>query len=158
MDDDGFQVELILPMHCRPGLPDPTTIQGSQLLLRVINLQMAHETEIDRAQEKLEARLDLMLHWLGLQLFGTRPRPELRTLRAGADRLGLGDHGWAAGVDLTVSLYLHPALPAPVELAGRVAPGGEVALLFSDEALAEGWRQWLFRQHRRAVQAARAGA
>lgn len=157
MDEAGFQVELNLPVHFRPGAPDPTASQGSQLLLRVINLQMGHETEIDRAQEKLEARLDLMLHWLGLQLFGARPRPEVRPLLAGADWLNLADHGWSPGADLTVCLYLHPALPAPVELAGRVTSAGNIALLFADEAMAESWRQWLFRQHRRAVHAARAG-
>ena len=158
MTETGFQVALHLPVQCRSGLPDPTAIQGSLLLLRVINLQMAHETDADPGQEKLEARLDLMLHWLGLQLFGARPRPEARTLHASADWLGLADHGLAPGAELTVSLYLHPALPAPVELAGRVMPGGEIALLFADETMAEAWRQWLFRQLRREVHAARAGA
>lgn len=159
MTDSGFSVEAELPFACQPGWPSETQSHGSLLLLRVVNLLDVRDADAPAGQERLEARLDLMLHWLGLQLFG-------ETLPTGAHRLTLGADwiGWEAETppppgEVTLLIHVHPALPAPLRLPARMLdpkPGRvEARLQFSDEALADAWGQWLFRRHRRAVHEAR---
>lgn len=159
MPDTGYSVECTLPFACRPGTLTPALAKGSLLLLRVINLMDSHELEADRQQERVEARLDLMLHWLGLQLFGLDPAPASLELTLAAGRIEwLPGEAMSEGL-VVLELFLHPSLTAPLRLAGRLAPcaGGRMAadLVFEDEELADAWSQWLFRRHRRAVHQAR---
>lgn len=159
MPDPGFAVELDLPFACQAGAPTPALRHGSLLLLRVVNLFDSHDAEGSRDQERVEARLDLMLHWLGMQLFGAEPMPPSQPLRLENDRITWPGAAPSEGDAVTLRLHIHPGLPAPLFLGGRVverADGHTVAVLsFDDDKQADAWSQWLFRQHRRAVQEAR---
>lgn len=159
MTEAGFRIDTALPFACQPGELDATAERGSLLLLRVVNLMDLHEAEPDRAQERTEARLDLMLHWLGLQLFGDTPMPDTVPLGLAPMQVDWPGEPLPVGERVVLSLHVHPAMAAPLRLAGRViahAPGRLAAeLIFADEALADAWSQWLFKRHRRAVHEAR---
>lgn len=162
MTEAGFTVETNLPFAWQPGCPNPAQHHGSLLLLRVVNLLDSHEPEQDRAQERVEARLDLMLHWLGMQLFGHDAAPSSVPVRLEAERIE-----WLADTppetnEITLNLFIHPAMAAPLKLAGKVEDyrAGRVSarLRFEDEQLSDAWTRWLFRRHRRAVHEARSRA
>lgn len=159
MTEAGFCVDTALPFACQPGELDATAERGSLLLLRVVNLMDMHEAEPDRAQERTEARLDLMLHWLGMQLFGATPMPTAASLKLAPMRIEWTDESLPAGERVTLNLHIHPAMAAPLRLTGRVigpVEGRNAAdLVFTDETLADAWAQWLFKRHRRAVHEAR---
>ena len=159
MLEPGFTVDTTLPFAWQAGAPPAAIGHGSLLLLRVVNLLDGHEAEANRAQERVEARLDLMLHWLGMQLFGNQPVPASRHLRLAAGRIEWAEDDALAAQEIVLNLHIHPAMSAPLKLHGHVAShsaGWAVAeLRFDDETLAEAWTQWLFRLHRRAVQEAR---
>jgi hypothetical protein len=159
MTETGFHVEVSLPFAWQPGQPDAVAQHGGQLLLRMVNLLDGHEAESDRDQDRLEARLDLMLHWLGTKLFETEAIPPLTPLR-----LMHGHIAWparlATGITgVTLKLHVHPGMAAPLVLSGRIVQHGPdetvAELCFADGKEADAWAQWLFRQHRRAVQEAR---
>lgn len=160
MPDNGLAVVAELPFACTPGSLAAAQLHSSRLLLRVVNLIDQHEPEPDKAHERIEAKLDLMLHWLGLQLFGAEAaRPAIR-LRLGSDSVTWAcDDAPPAPGEGVLALGLHPALAAPLRLPCRVLEcrDGEARaeLVFTDEELADAWTQWLFRLHRRAVQEAR---
>ncbi|MFA5081281.1 MAG: PilZ domain-containing protein [Hydrogenophilaceae bacterium] len=132
---------------------------GSRLLLKVVNLLDQHEQELDKTNERIEAKLDLMLHWLGLQLFEDKPAPAPLPLRLAANRIEWAAPAVPEAGDIVLNLHIHPAMAAPLSLPGRVASpeAGRVAadLHLDDEALLDAWTQWLFRRHRRAVHEAR---
>lgn len=161
MAEPSLAVEITLPFAWKPGGLSSAMSHGSLLLLRVVNLTDIHEPEADRTQERIEARLDLMLHWLGMQLFGDDETAAKMAIRLEADKIGwLGarpDHD-----DIVLSLHIHPAITAPLRLAGRVIDCREgrvtAQLTFADPDLADAWTSWLFRQHRRAVHEARSRA
>lgn len=161
MTESGLAVETALPFAWEPGKPTAAMNQGSLLLLNVVNLLDGHDSEADRTQERIEAKLDLMLHWLGMQLFGDGGTPATTTVRLEAERIE-----WPgarpAGDDVVLSLYIHPAIAAPLKLAGRVIDWREgrvsAELSFADEELADAWTRWLFRRHRRAVHEAKGRA
>lgn len=159
MIEPGFTVSTHLPFRCQDGAPSPSAERGSLLLLRVVNLLDAGESEPDRTQERIEARLDLILYWLGQQLFGSEATPAASPLRLEANRIAWQAEAPPATAEVTLTLYVHPALAAPLRLAGRVVDhtgGYAVAeLVFQDEELSDAWTQWLFRRHRRAVHEAR---
>jgi hypothetical protein len=158
MSETGFAVDTTLPFAWRAGTLTPTMAHGSLLLLRVVNLLDAHEAEADPGHERIEARLDLMLHWLGMQLFGDCLAPAPTRLRLMTERIE-----WSESVgdtsEVIVNLHVHPAMAAPLQLAGKVITGAEggttVDLQFTHPDLADAWTRWLFRLHRRAVQEAR---
>lgn len=162
MNDSGFTVDTALPFAWHPVPADADLHRSNLLLLRVANLLDAHEHEPAEANRRLEAKLDLMLHWIGQQLFGAVAAPP-----AGSLTLGVNTAAWRAGGtpcaegEGVLQVVLHPDLPAPLRLAGRLRLDGDrchVDLLFPDEETAEDWNRWLFRLHRRAIQEARNNA
>lgn len=161
MIEAGFAVETALPLAVQAGTLTPAMSHGSLLLLRVANLMDAHEIEPDRSQERVEARLDLMLHWLGMQLFGDAAVPAEVAVRLEAEKITWSGQA-PEGDEVVLGLHIHPAIAAPLKLAGRVVERGEgrvtVALGFANSALSDAWTQWLFRRHRRAVHEARSRA
>jgi len=158
MTEPGFAVDTTLPFAWRAGTLTPAMAHGSLLLLRVVNLLDAHEVEPDAGHERVEARLDLMLHWLGMQLFGDGQAPASTPLRLMTERVEWSE-GAGDAADVVLSLHVHPAIAAPLQLAGKVVERGEgtmaVELGFANPDLADAWTRWLFRRHRRAVQEAR---
>lgn len=159
MTEPGLNVTAVLPFACQAGLPTAAASYGSLLLLRLVNLLEAGDAEPERTQERVEAKLDLMLHWLGLQLYGNQPMPDTVALRLEADRIVWSGAAPAAGQAVSLHLHIHPAVAAPLVLAGRMVQykgeRAEAELAFDTEELAEAWTQWLFRRHRRAVHEAR---
>lgn len=159
MAEAGLIVETELPFAWSHGKLSPSQLHGSRLLLKVVNLLDQHDQEPDKANERVEAKLDLLLHWLGLQLFEDRPVPAPVPLRLMANRIEWAAPAVPEAGDIVLNLHIHPAMAAPLALAGRVASpaAGWVAaeLRFDDEVLADAWTQWLFRRHRRAVHEAR---
>jgi hypothetical protein len=159
MTEAGFFVDTDLPFACQPGELDAAAERGSLLLLRVVNLMDLHEAEPDRSQERTEVRLDLMLHWLGMQLFGAMQLPAAASLKLAPTLIEWAGESLPAGARVLLSLHVHPAIAAPLRLAGRVVVNSagrvEAELVFRDEALADAWAQWLFKRHRRAVHEAR---
>lgn len=158
MTEPGFAVDTTLPFAWRPGTLTPATGHGSLLLLRVVNMLDGHEIEQDAGHERIEARLDLMLHWLGMQLFGDGQAPEATPLRLMTERVEWSEEA-VDTTDVVLSLHVHPAIAAPLQLAAKVVESGEgrmaAELLFANPDLADAWTRWLFRRHRRAVQEAR---
>lgn len=160
MSETGFTVEAQLPFSWEAGQADVGQQRSARLMLRVANLIDSHEAEQDKAGERLEAKLDLMLHWLGQQLFGDAGRLPVTPLTLGGDHIEW-DGAVAACCDAVLSLVIHPDLPSPLHLPARIEPAGarcRAQLLFQDEDSADAWNRWLFRLHRRAVQEARAKA
>lgn len=159
MTEAGFVVETTLPFACFPGSPSATASHGNLLLLRVVNMLDIHEPEQDRSQERIEARLDLMLHWLGLQLFGDESIPAEVPVRLEAERIEWGAEGLSPSAEVVLHLYIHPTMAAPLKLAARITGcsqgRAQAELRFDSEAQSEAWTQWLFRRHRRAVHEAR---
>jgi hypothetical protein len=167
MADTRFHLDTSLPFSWETAAAPPAAAMqlGARLLLNAINQMEAttgHTDRGDPSMERLEAKLDLMLHWLGQSLQAGKPLPEAVALRLDAEGVA-----WSAGVvpnlgtRVTLRLYPHPALAGALELPGRVteAAGGQVRVEFleMDEALRDLWSQWLFRRHRRAIHAAREG-
>ncbi|NTV96874.1 MAG: hypothetical protein HGA75_15910 [Thiobacillus sp.] len=159
MIDSGFAVATALPFAWQAGQPSASTSHGSLLLLRVVNMLDAGEIESDRSHERVEARLDLMLYWLGQQLFGDQAAPATVPLRLEAGSIAWPADSLPASEEVILSLHIHPAMAAPLRLAGHVTgmAGGHVMakLQFDSEELSDAWTQWLFRRHRRAVHEAR---
>lgn len=159
-EPDGLVVETELPFAWSEGSAGAAALHCSRLLLKVANQLDQHEQEPDKGQERIEAKLDLMLHWLGLQLFGSHEAHRQAHLWLSQEAIE-----WATeplpptSSELTVELWIHPALAAPLRLAARVvAASGDRArteLIFPDEEMADAWAQWLFRLHRKAIHEAR---
>jgi hypothetical protein len=160
MVESGLIVDTELPFSWQVGTLSPAQQQADRLLMRVVNLIDVHEPEKNKTSERIEAKLDLMLHWLGWQLFSTandQPGTQLR--------LSHGSVEWDAhtGEDIAgqviLNLAIHPSVPAPLRLTAWVEGRREnrihARLSFPDEEFVEAWNQWLFRLHRRAIQEAR---
>lgn len=165
MSEARLAVETSLPFAWRP-LTEPLdahTARGNRLLLRSINaaessLLDAHQ---DRLHERLETKLDLALHWLGRTLFAGVEVPAAHLLRLESEELSWEDAEAppASGSLVRLILFPNPGLAAPLELAGEiVATEGlrrRARLLDQSEEWQDEWTQWLFRLHRRTIQAGR---
>lgn len=167
MPDEGLQIDLTLPWTCErydlASLSQPGHWQQTLLLLRVLNLMPSHaprEMGAEAATARLEAKLDLALHLLA-RVVGSGspwPSPAPITLSAEGCRGRLTSPG-QTGESCLVKLYPDPSLALALDLPAQVATsaGGLTTLRWLDmpEAVREAWEQWLFRQHRRAVQGQR---
>ncbi|HRH80057.1 MAG TPA: PilZ domain-containing protein [Thiobacillaceae bacterium] len=169
-----LEIELDLPFVWQPAQPDTaeaeTLWQEAQLLLRVIQgldspppREADRETAFSRGLERLEAKLDLVLH-----LMARDPRaapPGLATRRLTLYTQGLrcmGEPTWRTGDTGLCVLRPSPALPLPIRIPARLdatdAQGCSIRWPDMPDTVAEPWSQWLFRQHRRAVHARKEGA
>lgn len=167
MPDAGLLVELSLPWTCarRDLILQARAEQWEQnlLLLRVLNLTPPHaprEAGAEASVARLEAKLDLGLHLLARVLGGDTPAPAPAAITLSAE----GCRGTIAeplqtGEHCLVRLRPDPALALTLDLpAVVVAQSGALTVLRwldMPEPVQEAWEQWLFRQHRRAVQVQR---
>lgn len=164
MTETGFVVECPLAVRWLPlteaAAVNPHRDRGNLLLLRTLNLMAAsYEGEGERVLERIETKLDLMLHWLGLSLHG-EPPALLTAVRLEGHRLTwCPDPLPASGARVVLLLHPHPELAAPLALSGEVEKleSGQVTVQLDamSEDLADQWTQWLFRLHRRAIHMAR---
>lgn len=124
----------------------------------------AHDRELDRpaaadhATARLEAKMDLLLQWVGKLLFAQHPLPPSADVMLGAQTiLWKCPVALEAGREGVISLYLAPNLPTPLMLPVQViacADGQARAKLLHLTTDAQDWLdRTLFRYHRRALQA-----
>ncbi len=160
-------VELSLPFRWERGAPEgralDALLHGSRLLLNAVGIMEAQpprEAEAEKWAERLDAKMDLILHLLAMSLTRDRPPPAPTALRLTAEGASWPEAGTppAPGEALVLALHI-AALPLPLRLPARVTgvEGGRVEVRFTNlgEDIGDAWQQWLFRQHRRAVHAAR---
>lgn len=164
MTEPRLSVEVSLPMCWQlPVVPlDAATARGNLLLLHTLNvMESSHpEASSDRTLERLEAKLDLTLHWLARSLHAGTAVPENRLLRLEPEGLAWReDPDIRIGSPILVSLYPSPVFQVPLELGAELVSteGGwaRVRLQNLDTDCQEEWTQWVFRMHRRMIQAAR---
>ncbi len=160
MTEIGLIVETDLPFAWEISASSPVNEQGNRLLLRVVNLLDHHDPEQSKNNERLEAKLDLMLHWLGSQLYGESGQQRMTHLRLGRDLIEWNDKDVTADTGkIVMKIGIHPEICGPLRLTGQIIENVngciQVQPNFPDEALEDAWSQWLFRLHRRAVQEAR---
>lgn len=167
MPDAGLQVELSLPWACErrdlSAAERSLHWQQSLLLLRVLNLLQPHtprETSAEALTARLEAKLDLALHLLARVLDSDSPASTATPITLSAEGCRLpANSALQTGGSCLVRLYPEPSLVLSLTLPAVVTqPVGvvaELAWLDMPEAVREAWEQWLFRQHRRAVQVQR---
>jgi len=165
----GLRVELRLPFAWLPAAKARAAhcMAGSRKLMRACNEieAMAHEHEASPTLSRIEAKLDLMLHWLGQSLFENRPR--LEETRLWLNPTGLEWEIQPASADLPetdvgwIELEPGPVLPGRLEWPARLLPAvsgrRRAEFIDLDEEMADLWTRWLFRRHRRAIQATRTG-
>ena len=166
MNEPLFSVEAALPFAWQTveaeSMDCQDTQQSNHLLLKALNaLEIPEPGEQSKAQERLESKLDLMLLWLGQVLHGKAGQPEKQTLRLDNDGIS-----WqvadpvAEGSMVKLALYPSSQLGAPLQLWVRVvshhgASWVRGAFCCQDEGFQNEWSQWLFRRHRREIQAHR---
>lgn len=167
MSDQGLQVELSLPWTCARGdlsrQAQATHWQQTLLLLRVLNLMQPNaprEMGAEASAARLEAKLDLALHLIARVLGGGKPAPAPAAITLSAEGCrGLVTEPLQTGETCLVQLYPEPSLALPLDLPAVVVSqaGALTALRWLDmpAPVQEAWEQWLFRQHRRAVQVQR---
>ena len=164
MTETGLHIPMTLPFGWeRRSLArhELENLWGEALMiLRVINQMVAHaprEGEADAALARLEAKVDLALHLLALNLHGRHVQSRSARITLGAEGCTLStDPALPPGDEIVLGLYLSPALALPLKLAASVmaSADGDTRVEWIDmpDAVKEAWEQWLFRQHRRKVQ------
>lgn len=139
--------------------------QSAQLLMHALNLMdtgLVHEAEAEHAHlQKLDAKIDLILHLLAQSLQGKQPLPQAMPVELGPEIISWQEFGTppAVGDTLVLGLYLTPGLPLPLRLPAHITASadGRVTARLAElgEYLDEAWQQWVFRQHRRDIHAQR---
>jgi len=159
MSETGFTVATTLPWSWQAGPPATDARRSNLLLLKVANLLDQHEPDQEDASKRIEAKLDLMLHWLGRQLFGEYEMLNATPLVLSGCHIEWEDtgHDWVEG-NGRLNLIIHPDLPGPLMLVGQLHKRDgycHVEFDLPDNETSEAWDRWLFRMHRRAIHDAR---
>ncbi|MEW5892134.1 MAG: PilZ domain-containing protein [Pseudomonadota bacterium] len=166
-----LRVEAYLPIVWEKHVMDAQTLaslrKGAQLLMHAFNLMDVtplHESDGDHLHlQRLDAKVDLILHLLAQNLQGSRPLPSSVNVELGPEIVSWQETGTlpAVGDTVVLALYLNPGLPLPVRLPAHVTASadGRVTARLAElgDELEEFWQQWVFRQHRREVHARRPG-
>lgn len=167
-----LRVESFLPIAWEKQAMDPQILaalrKGAQLLMHAFNLMdvvpLYESSDSENAHaQRLDAKVDLMLHLLAQSLQGSRPLPASVNVELGPEIVSWQEMGTAPAVGDTVvlALYLNPGLPLPVRLPAHITAcaNGRVTARLAElgDDLEEFWQQWVFRQHRRDIHAHRPG-
>lgn len=172
---EGLVVELTLPFRWRDsGLPECRSVQATNRA--VYELMTSYEEKTGpRTTERqplhtelahIEAKLSLVLQLLTHVIHQQTPLPAVLSLQLSASHVAwqtaTATQQLIPAQDLELTLHLDPRIPLPVYLCGQVesvATDGwaSVQLQHHDEAEADEWERWLFRQHRRLVARSRHG-
>lgn len=169
MNTSALRVSRALPITWEKQALDAYALaslrQSAQLLMHALNLMdtgLLHEAEAEYAHlQKLDAKLDLILHLLAQSLQGNRPLPQAMPVELGPEIIAWQelDAPPAVGDTVVLGLYLNPGLPLPLRLPAHItaAADGRVSAQLADlgDDLDESWQQWVFRQHRRDIHAQR---
>ena len=175
MTDNGIEYRAQLPIAWR-DLADTLPAQISELMREnVLTLQALAALEathsssgVDREADRtpamdhqsirVEAKVDLLLHWVATLLLERHPLPPASEVILGAQQIS-----WRCPVALAtntegiVSLFLTPHLPAPLKLPVRISHYDQGIARATFIRMSEEAQEWLertlFRYHRRALQA-----
>ena len=123
------------------------------------------QPELQQELQRLDAKLQLLMDMVARLLRREESFPQRHPVRLAVDLIEVaGDlPGMSMGAEGTLSLYLHPAIPAPLQLFGRVMDEARDdeghwlhfrAGLLSDPEK-EALSRHVFRHHRRGIAAAR---
>lgn len=172
MTDTGIEYHGQLPLAWRDGGLAAARISEA-MRENVLTLQAlaalesthtppAHESERSPSAEqhapRMEAKLDLLLHWVAALLLERHPLPPVSEVSLGTHsvtwhtpvQFKVGDEG-------VISLYLAPRLPAPLSLPVRITSYQNGRAQATLQHLSEEAQDWLdrtlFRYHRRSLQA-----
>ncbi len=168
--ETGIEYRGLLPLSWQDGQPSP---QQSADWMRenvtafhaIAALEgPAHERELDRTAgvdytaARLEAKMDLMLQWVGKLLMAQHPMPPATEVILGSKAIA-----WKCPIALkpgqfgVLSLYLAPRMPMPlvfpVQIQTCAAGQAQALLLHVSEEAQDGLDRTLFRYHRRSLQA-----
>ncbi len=113
---------------------------------------------VDHHNARLEAKIDLMLHWMAQLLLERHPLPPPSDMVLSAHAID-----WACPVALTagsegiISIFLARGMPAALNLPARVIHyeqgRAQANFLHMSNDAQEWWERTLFRYHRRALHA-----
>jgi Atypical PilZ domain, cyclic di-GMP receptor len=170
---EGIHLEARIPLQWRTAeaFPEATLARWNAtniVLLRALAVldagHVAHEHGAEQGQDRLEAKLDLLVALFSQLILRDPTTPAEAEVELG--NMGLAWHDEAGpepGAQLALSLYLSPKLPLPLTMPARVAAlqPRDHGLLIQAEFMSmprefqELWEQTLFRMHRREIQARR---
>ena len=173
---NGLSIEVTLPFCWRDKeLPDCRSAQVTNRA--VYEMLVNHEEKAGvRTTERqplhseltqIEAKLSLVLQLLTHVIHQQTPLPATQLLQLSASHIiwqatAASTQTLLLSQSLELALHLDPRIPLPVYLCGRiesVASEGQVLVQIQhlDEAEADEWERWLFRQHRRLIARSRHG-
>lgn len=113
---------------------------------------------VDHHSARLEAKVDLILHWMAQLLLERHPLPPLSDMILSAHAIEwLCPVALAVGSEGLVSVFLAPNMPAALNVPVRVTRyeqgRAHAAFLHMSADAQEWWERTLFRYHRRALHA-----
>lgn len=168
--EPGLEYRAFLPLAWQDGQASPQQItewmrENVTALHAIAALEgPSHERELDRTAgvdytaARLEAKVDLMLQWVGKLLVAQHPLPPATEVMLGSQTVS-----WKCPIDLkpgqhgVLSLYLAPRMPMPlvfqVQIQSCAAGQAQAQLLQLSEEAQDALDRTLFRYHRRALQA-----
>lgn len=166
----GLEYRAVLPLAWQDGQPAPQQIaewmrENITALHAIAALEgPGHERELDRTANvdhttaRLEAKMDLLMQWVGKLLLAQHPLPPATEVVLGSKSVS-----WKCPIALkpgqfgVLSLYLAPRLPMPlmfpVQIQSCAGGQAQAQLLHLSDDAQDGLDRTLFRYHRRALQA-----
>ena len=139
--------ENVMTLHAIAALESP-----------VHERDLEHTVGVDLTAARLEAKMDMVLQWVGKLLLAQHPLPPATDIILGSQSIA-----WKCPVTLTVgqfgvlTLYLAPNLPMPllwpVQIVAYANGQARAALLHLSAEAQDALDRTLFRHHRRALQA-----
>jgi len=166
----GLEYRALLPLAWQEGQPSPQQIsewmrENITALHAIAALEgPSHERELDRTAgvdytaARLEAKMDLLMQWVGKLLLAQHPLPPATEVVLGSKSVS-----WKCPIALkpgqfgVLSLYLAPRLPMPlifpVQIQSWAAGQAQAQLLQLSDDTQDALDRTLFRYHRRALQA-----
>ena len=166
----GLEYRALLPLAWQDGQPSPQQIsdwmrENVTALHAIAALEgPTHERELDRTAgvdytaARLEAKMDLLMQWVGKLLLAQHPLPPATEVLLGAKSIS-----WKCPIALkpgqfgVLSIYLAPRLPMPlifpVQIQTCAAGQAQAQLLHMSEEAQDSLDRTLFRYHRRALHA-----
>ncbi|WP_028081956.1 PilZ domain-containing protein [Solimonas soli] len=158
-----------LPLAWRPAIADtlPAAVVEQDLRVLAAIAALAERTRVEPDApgaaefERLHHKVDLMIELLGALLRSMQGLPDAVPLQLSGGGLRWTPDGAVPppGTLVDVSVYLHPAAPAPLRWLGDMVAGeagaAELRWRPMPEALLSALEQYVFIRHRRSVAGAR---
>lgn len=169
-NEPGIEYHAHLPLSWQDGQPTPQQItdwmsDNGRALHAIEALEgpsherdLEHSTGVDFIAARLEAKMDVVLQWVGKLLIAQHPLPPVTDII-----LGSQDITWKCPFELhteqfgIITLYLAPTLPMPlilpVQIMAYSTDQARARLLHFTTEVQDALNRTLFRHHRRALQA-----